>query len=252
MSIYTDLARLEAAKTPFVLATVTDTGGSTPQLAGAQMAVCDETFLGTVGGGAFEQRVLEVARALLHHSRRTTDVVDLHLVRDLGMCCGGRMLVFMQKVMPARAVRIYGAGHVGTSIAAMADLAGFEVMVIDDREEWAEPSRFPASVQVVDAEPEDHLRAHPAKPDEFVVVVTHSHQLDEGLVRNLDAQRPAYLGVIGSRAKWARFVKRLTARGVDEDWLATVRCPMGLDIGAGTPAEIAVSVVAELVQNHRG
>ena len=252
MSFFAQLARLEAERVPFVLATITDTGGSTPRLAGARMAVCADTFYGTVGGGAFEQRVIEVARALLADPGRRIDGIDVHLVRDLGMCCGGRMQVFMQTITPKRALRIYGAGHVGTRLAAMADLAGFAVTVVDARAEWADPARFPDAVTVVDAEPEDHHRAHPAAPEEFVVVVTHSHPLDEALVRAMDTQRPAYLGVVGSRGKWARFVNRLSARGVDEAWLATVRCPMGLDIGAVTPEEIAVSVVAELVATHRG
>lgn len=252
MSLYRQLSALERARTPFVLATVTDTGGSTPQLAGAVMAVCDATFHGTVGGGFFEQRVIEVARALLTDPARRVDGVDVHLVRDLGMCCGGRMKVFMQKVTPAPRLRIYGAGHVGTALAAMADLAGFEVTVVDARAEWADAARFPSTVTVADEEPEDHLRAQPPDADTRVVVVTHSHPLDEALVRMLAQDPPRYLGVIGSRAKWARFVTRLTARGVDAAWLATVRCPMGLDIGAVTPEEIAVSVVAELVAHRHG
>ncbi len=251
MSFFAHVAQLEASRRTFVLATITGTGGSTPRLAGAQIAVCADTFHGTVGGGAFEQRVIEVARALLTNSRRRTDGMDLHLVRDLGMCCGGRMQVFMQKITPAPRLRIYGAGHVGTAIARVADLTGFEVAVVDARAEWADPTRFPESVDVVDAEPTDHLRAHPPAPDHSVVVVTHAHPLDEELVRGLSGHPTRYLGVIGSRGKWARFVNRLTARGVDPDWLETVRCPMGVDIGAVTPEEIAISVVAELVARHR-
>ncbi len=251
MSFYAELAALERARRPFVLATVTDTGGSTPQLAGAQMAVCADTFYSTVGGGFFEQRVIETARALLANPARRVDEIDVHLVRDLGMCCGGRMKVFMQKVTPAPRLRVYGAGHVGTALVKMAELAGFEVTVVDGRSEWADAARFPEAVTVADEEPEDHLRAQPPAADEHLVVVTHSHPLDEALVRMLAADPPGYVGVIGSRAKWARFVTRLTARGVDAAWLETVRCPMGLDIGAVTPEEIAVSVVAELVAHHR-
>ena len=105
-----------------MLATVVDTGGSTPRLAGAQMAVRDDDIHGTVGGGAFEQRVIQVARALLADPRRRVETLDVHLVRDLAMCCGGRMSVFMQKVDPAPPLRIYGAGHIGTELARVAAL----------------------------------------------------------------------------------------------------------------------------------
>lgn len=249
---FADLARLETARRPFVLCTVVDTGGSTPRLAGSLMAVEAEAQHGTIGGGEMERRVVEAARALLAEPRRHADTWSAHLVRDLGMCCGGQMKVFMQKVEPAPRLWIYGAGHVGTALAAAAQGAGFAVTVVDARAEWADPARFPADVTVVDAEPEDHLKATPPPEDAFVVVVTHSHPLDEALIRRLLEAPPRYLGLIGSRGKWARFRQRLSARGVTDDQLAQVRCPVGLDIGAETPAEIAISIVAELVQARRG
>ncbi len=249
---FADLARLETARRPFVLCTVVDTGGSTPRLAGSSMAVEPDALHGTIGGGEMERRVAEAARALLADPRRHADTWSAHLVRDLGMCCGGQMKVFMQKVEPAPRLWIYGAGHVGTALAAAAQGAGFAVTVVDARAEWADPSRFPADVTVLDAEPEDHLKTAPPPEDAFVVVVTHSHPLDEALIRRLLEAPPRYLGLIGSRGKWARFRQRLSARGVTDDQLAQVRCPVGLDIGAETPAEIAISIVAELVKARRG
>ncbi|MCA9537377.1 MAG: xanthine dehydrogenase accessory protein XdhC [Myxococcales bacterium] len=246
------LAALEAARRPFVLATVIETGGSTPRHAGARMAVHAGGAIGTVGGGAFEHRVIAVAEALLADGARQTDRFDVHLVRDLGMCCGGKMSVFLEKVEPAPRLRIYGAGHVGAATARVAQLAGFAVRVIDARAEWADPTRFPAEVQVEDAEPEDHLRGHPTAADEFVVVVTHDHALDEAMVRHLLGGDLTWLGLIGSRGKWGRFRKRLSARGLDDAALDRVRCPVGLDIGALTPEEIAVSIVAELITVRRG
>ena len=253
-TFFARLAALEAADTPFVMATVIDHGGSTPRVAGARMAIWAEGFTGTIGGGAFELHVIERARALLSGGGQV-ERVDVHLVRDLGMCCGGRMSVFMETVEPRPPLRIYGAGHIGTALAAIADQAGFAVTVIDGRAEWADPTRFPASVHVEDAEPEDHLKAHPPGAAEFVVVVTHDHPLDEALVRamlpTIDTA-PHYLGLIGSRGKWARFVKRYRARGFSDEKIAAVRCPVGLDLGGTTPAEIAVSIVAELVLVRRG
>lgn len=253
-TFFARLAALEAAQTAFVLATVIDHGGSTPRVAGARMAIWAEGFEGTIGGGAFELHIIEEARRMLGGWKQVRRI-DVHLVRDLGMCCGGRMSVFMEQVEPRPPLRIYGAGHIGTELAAIADRAGFAVTVVDGRAEWADATRFPEGVAVEDADPEDHLRAHPPGEAEFVVVVTHDHPLDEALVRMMlpaVETTPRYLGLIGSRGKWARFVKRYTARGFSAAQIGRVRCPVGLDLGGTTPAEIALSIVAELVTVRRG
>ncbi len=245
------MAQWEALGQASVLALVTDTGGSTPRLAGATMGVTATAIAGTVGGGAFEQRVVETARALLAAPERTA-VVDVHLVHELGMCCGGRMVAVLTKYEATPRLWIYGAGHVGTALAEAAQAAGFGVVVVDGRPEWADGARFSAGVQVVDADPEDHARTTPPPPDDFVVVMTHSHPLDEALIRLLAASPRRYLGLIGSRRKRAMFEKRLEMQGLSAEAFAQVRCPVGLSIEAETPAEIAVSITAELVATRRG
>lgn len=245
---------------PFVVAVVTDTGGSTPQLAGALMAIAATQAAGTVGGGAFEHLVMQTAREMLAPGGARARTVEAHLVRDLGMCCGGRMTAFLTRTDPRPALWIFGAGHVGTALAAQARLLDLQVTVVDGRAEWADPGRFSPGVAVLDVEPEDLLGGDAAAgppPGAWVVVTTHSHPLDEAIVRALAprllAPQPlGYLGLIGSRAKWARFRARLLARGVSAAALDRVRCPVGLSLGAQTPAEIAVSIVAELVQMRRG
>jgi len=252
--LFSVLADWEQARVPFVVATVTDTGGSTPRLAGAAMGVTANAQHGTVGGGAFERHVIEAARALLADGARGSATVEVHLVRDLGMCCGGRMTAFLNKTEPAPSLWIFGAGHVGTELAFLAARAGFAVTVVDDRPEWIDAARFPQEVRTLDAEPLDLLRAAGCGPEatDFAVVTTHSHPLDEDLVRVMAVSPPAYVGLIGSRAKWARFRARLAERGVEATFLDRVRSPVGLDIGAVTPAEIAVSILAELVAHRRG
>ena len=245
------LAASEAAGRPFVLATVTDTGGSTPRLAGAVMGIGVDSQVGTVGGGAFEKRVVDTARALLADPSRGTAVVDVHLVRDLGMCCGGKMAVFLNKTEPAPRLWIFGAGHVGTELAVLGLRAGFAVTVVDERAEWAAPGRFPPTCEVVDAEPGDLLKRRRPGATEYVVVTTHSHALDEQLMLALSEAPPAYVGLIGSRNKWAKFRARLAERGVAPGFLDQVHSPVGLDIGAVTPAEIAFSVTAELIACRR-
>ena len=122
---------------------------------------------------------------------------------------------------------------------------------VDARAEWANSSRFPAEVEVLDEEPEDHLHAASPTQNEYIVVCTHAHDLDEALVRRLLESDAKYLGRVGSRGKWARFQKRFESRGLNPSLFERVRCPVGLDISAETPAEIAVSILAELVASRR-
>lgn len=247
-TLFTQMARLVEDRIPFVEAVVIDVAGSTPRLAGARMVITAGDALGTVGGGAFEHRIIDAARRLLADDARHTETVAYHLVHDLGMCCGGRMTAFLNKSTPAPAVWIYGAGHVGTALAKAALAAGFDVTVLDERAEWADPARFDAAITVRDVD----LESHPLPPPHvFVVVMTHSHPLDEALVRGLAAVPRRFLGVIGSRRKWALFEKRLRARGLTPDQLAQVESPVGLSIDAQTPAEIAISVLARLIQVRR-
>lgn len=241
-------ARCERDGTPCVEALVIDVAGSTPRLQGARMCITATAAVGTVGGGAFEHQIIGAARALLADSGRTTETLALHLVHDLGMCCGGRMTAFLTKTTPAPLLWIYGGGHVGAALAHAAQAAGFAVTVLDEREAWSDPARFPPASQVLDVDP----LTHPLPPPHaFVAVMTHSHPVDEALVERLTGTPRPYLGVIGSRRKWALFEKRLVAKGVAPEALAQVECPMGLPIDAQTPEEIAISVLARLIQVRR-
>ena len=244
---FQQLAELERDGRPFVLATVTESGGSTPRDAGARMAITDQALIGTVGGGALEKRVVDEAHRLLANPKESVALVSVHLIRDLAMCCGGKMSVFLEKVDPEPTLWIFGAGHVSTALAPLASQAGFNVTVVDAREEWNDPTRFPDEVTVLDAEPEDHLRTNAPNANDYVVIVTHDHSLDESLIRILAEQPLHFLGMIGSQGKWLRFVSRFNARGMSESSIARVHCPVGLDIGAQTPMEIAVSIVAQLI-----
>ncbi len=162
------------------------------------------------------------------------------------------MSVFLEKVEPEPTLWIFGAGHVGTELAPLASRAGFAVNVVDAREEWNDEGRFPEDITVFDAEPEDHLVSSPPNPNDYVIIVTHDHSLDESLLRRLADHPVHFLGMIGSQGKWLRFVSRLSARGMDEASIERVHCPVGLDIGAQTPTEIAISIVAQMISIRRG
>jgi xanthine dehydrogenase accessory factor len=249
---YAQVAEAERKGQPFVLATVVEAGGSTPRSAGARMMINKAGMVGTVGGGALEKTVIDQAHILLSDSKCSTHMISVHLVRDLAMCCGGKMSVFLEKVDPSPTLWIFGAGHVGTQLAHVAQIANFDVIVVDEREEWAGDGRFADGIQVMESDPIDHIKATPPAADDYVVIVTHAHDLDEAIIRQLEPHSLRYLGMIGSRGKWARFVDRFDARGIQTKAVERVHCPVGLDIGALTPAEIAISITAQLVEVRRG
>ncbi len=251
MDLYTEIAALVAEGRPFVLATVIESAGSTPQKPGSKMVVLgDGSLRGTVGGGAIEHQIIDAARALLQAPEQTR-VIETHLTHELGMCCGGKMKVFLEKHGAPARLTVYGAGHVAKELAALAHKVGFRVTVVDARPEWATAERFPGC-EVLREDPADHARGQEGGPHDYFCVTTHDHPLDQAVVEALLNKPAAYLGVIGSRRKAERFRMRLKAGGAQEAALDRIRSPMGVPIGALTPEEIAVSIVAELIQVRRG
>lgn len=160
------------------------------------------------------------------------------------------MDVYIEPVNPSPRLVVYGAGHVALPTAAVARSMGFGVTVVDERDEFATAERFPGC-EVLCADPRRHAQALAAE-GVFILIVTHEHKLDQDLLETLIAREWAWLGLIGSRAKIAKFYLRLRAAGIDEKLFARVSAPVGLDIGAETPEEIAVSIAAELVRVRRG
>lgn len=251
MSLYEEIARLEAEGRPFVLATVVESHGSTPQKPGSKMVVLpDGTQKGTVGGGAIELQIIQAAKALFDEPA-TSKVIETHLTHDLGMCCGGKMKVFLEKHAAAARLWVFGAGHVGREVAALAKRVGFRVAVVDERPEWANRERFPEVDELWVKNPADCARELPGGSDCYFCITTHDHPLDQACLEALLRKPAAYLGVIGSRRKAERFKMRLGAAGATEEELARVRSPMGVPINALTAEEIAVSIVAELIQIRR-
>lgn len=235
---------------PAALVTVTHVNGSAPRHGGARMVVYgDGQIVGTVGGGAWEHRVIrEALEALRARAPRT---VRAHLTRDLGMCCGGAMEAFVEPLESTPDLVVYGAGHIGAATARMAASAGFRVTVVDERDELLESADLPAGVRRVEGDPRLLLPRLPTGPRSHHLVVTHDHALDQDLVERLLPEHLAWLGLIGSRAKVTRFFIRFRAAGMDPALFARLSAPVGLDIGAETPGEIAISIVAELVRVRR-
>lgn len=231
------------------MATVVRTAGSTPQQPGARLLLTDDgRAVGTVGGGAIEREVLDALRACLADGKPRLVVRDLG--RELGMCCGGRMEVFVEPTQAAPRLVIFGAGHVAKPTAAMARSVGFRVTVVDHRDELNTPERFEGCARLV-AEPTDVVQELSPTEHDWFLIVTHDHHLDE-LALDTYARGPhRYIGMIGSRRKVFRVLQRIHARrGLPP--LERVYAPVGLRLGAVSPEEIAVSVVAELVALRHG
>ncbi|MEW6430008.1 MAG: xanthine dehydrogenase accessory protein XdhC [Myxococcota bacterium] len=251
MTLYADMAALLEEGRPFVLATVIASHGSTPQKPGSKLVVLEGGELrGTVGGGAIEKQIVDAALALLADDTAQTRTLETHLTHDLGMCCGGKMTIFLEKHGAAPALVVFGAGHVAKEVAALAAHVGFRVSVVDERAEWLSAERFPSASRRLEP-PEVVAKALPGGRDVYAVVATHDHPLDQACVEALLGKPLAWLGVIGSRRKAERFRQRLKAAGFSDDAVARFESPMGVPIGALTPREIAVSVVARLVEVRR-
>ena len=245
-------AAIEATEAghPVALVTVVGANGSAPRSSGARMLVfADGQIVGTVGGGNFEYRLISEAQEAIKLGRPRR--IHLDLTRDLGMCCGGTMETFIEPLQQREQLVIYGAGHVGQATANLAVALEFDTTVVDDRDEWIRADRFRPEVKCMEADPLRILDQLPFGAHCYHLVVTHAHQLDQDLLERLLPRPLDWLGMIGSRAKLARFFVRLEAAGVDPEQFKRVNSPVGLDIGAETPEEIAVSILAELIAVRR-
>ncbi len=234
--------------------TVVRAQGSTPQRAGAKMLVfADGRTVGTIGGGCYENEAIGKARLAIADGKTSLLHFELNddFAQENGLICGGRMDVHVDPLLPDPRLYIVGAGHVGYHLARIAGDAGFRLHVIDDREKFANAERFPGAEVVVDSIPE-WLDRSDIPSGAFVVVLTRGHQHDLDAMRALATRNIRYLGLIGSRAKVARIYSALLQEGFPAESLERVYSPIGFEIGAVTPAEIAVSILAELIAVRRG
>lgn len=249
MDVFSAAAEAWRTGRPAALATVIAVGGSTPRAAGARMLVHDDgTIVGTIGGGNVEHQVIRVALDAIATGRPVR--WRANLTRDLGMCCGGEMEVYVEPIQVREPFVVFGAGHVAGAVAPLLARLGFGVTVVDDRDDLAVPERFPGC-EVVRTDPLAWARHLRGGPDAWFLVVTHDHKLDQDLGEVLLPLPCAWIGMIGSRAKVARFLVRWKAAGIDEGLFRKLCAPVGLDIGAETPEEIAVSIAAEVVRVRR-
>ena len=252
-SLFASLAELEQRGEPAALCTVIRDRGSVPRHAGSRMLVhADGRIEGTIGGGEMENRVIRDALDVLREG--AARVVHYELIDpqagDPGVC-GGEVDVFVEPIKPVPAVLVIGGGHVGRAVVHLAHWLGFRVILSDDRPEFCNPVSVPGADEYLPGP----IRELPARftfhSETYIVMPTRGVPLDvEGLPALLDVPH-AYLGVIGSRRRWATAVKQLEEKGVPSEKLARVHAPMGLELNAETPEEIAVSILAEIIMLRR-
>lgn len=247
--------RAEADGEPAALVTVVATEGSTPQKAGAKMVVyADGRIVGTIGGGCVEAEMTWRARQVIEDRRPQNAAYDLtpDQAGEDGLVCGGRMQVFIEPIEGTPTLCLFGAGHVSQPLARLAKGAGFRVEVVDDRLKFANRERFPdADLLVVDgfAAAVDRLTLG---RNTYAVSVARGHGGDAEALKAVLGRGLRFVGLLGSRPKLVHVVAALEEQGVPAEQLAQVRCPLGVEIGAVTPEEIAVSVLAEMIAVRRG
>ena len=249
--IYEEMARLTRQGEPFCLATVIDHGGSSPRKTGAKMLIrSDGTTLGTVGGGRVEKDTMSTARQTLDDGEPRT--LEFELNEENGFACGGRMSIFVECSGRRPLLVIFGAGHVGRTVTKLAHDCGFRVIVVDERPECAAHDLLSGADRVVCAGVKDAFRELSLDRESFVVIATPGHVSDFDAVRGCLGTDAGFIGLLGSRRKRETLLTTLEQEGYDSVQRGRIVTPVGVEIGAETPEEIAVSIVGQLIAVRKG
>jgi xanthine dehydrogenase accessory factor len=253
LEIYQELANIAAKGERAVLATVISNRGSVPRKAGAKMIIrADGSIVGSIGGGNVEQAVQEKALDVMKSGE--PQVVNLDLTgsgEEAWMICGGKMDVFLEPILPAETLYLFGAGHLSQSTAVVAKMLGLRVVVIDPRPEYNNNERFPNADSLVVEEYDNAFSKLNVDDNSYIVIYTPGHVSDEKCLRFAIGTAAKYVGMIGSKKKVKEIKERLRKKGVSQQQLDEVHAPIGLEINAQTPEEIAISILAELTKVRR-
>ena len=239
------------------LATVVGGEKGSPGKTGFRMLVYpDGKISGTVGGGLLEAKVRDEALRCL--SDRKTRLLELALddesADSIGVLCGGKVKIFIEPIQSPSTLYVFGGGHIAVPLVQFAKTLEFVVVVVDDRQDFANKERFPQADQVKVGEFAELTESMDFSEGDCVVIITRGHAHDETVLKEClsKARLPRYIGMIGSTDKIARTFANLRQQGISQELLAKVRAPIGLDIGARSPAEIAVSIIAEIIADRYG
>jgi xanthine dehydrogenase accessory factor len=254
MDIFEEIVRLGRLGQKCALATIVQVRGSIPSFESAKLLVREDgSMVGTIGGGCVEAEVWNAAREVI----ATEKPKHMHFslgqdaAYDNGLICGGQLDVFVEPVVPQPAAYIFGAGHISKSLSKVANMAGFRTVVIDDREMFANRERFPEADEVHADEYEEVFPKLVINETSYIVIVTRGHRDDMRVLKWAVSTNARYISMIGSKRKVINVIRELEKEGLPASAFERIFAPMGFDIGAITPEEIAVSVVAEMIAMRR-
>jgi xanthine dehydrogenase accessory factor len=254
MDIYEQIVQLRREGRRGAVATIVNVRGSIPSFKTAKMLVRDDgSIVGTIGGGCVEADVWQAAREVMESEKPRTLSFDLNQdpKYDTGLVCGGTLEVFVEPVLPPALLYVFGAGHVAVNLCRVATNAGFELIVTDDRTSYATQERFPEAREVHALDFDEAIKMLEPNEASYLVIVTRGHRDDMRILRWAVQTRARYVGMIGSKRKVIEIFKTLQKEGVPAHLFDRVHAPVGLDIGAITPEEIAVAITAELIAIRR-
>ena len=253
MDLFEEIVRMRRAGLRGALATIVHTNGSIPSYESSRMLVREDgSIVGTVGGGCVEADVWAAAKEVL--AKETPRKMVFHLnneaTYDNGLICGGTLEIFVEPILPQPIAYIFGGGHISLALARSAHAAGFTIVVIDDREQFANKDRFPMAQEFYTGYEDAFAQIQP-NASSYLVIVTRGHRDDMRVLAWAARTSARYVGMIGSKRKVLSVYQALEKEGYSREEFSGVYAPMGLDIGALSPEEIAISITAELVAVRR-
>jgi xanthine dehydrogenase accessory factor len=254
MDVYDELIRLRRLGQKCAIATIVQVRGSIPSFESAKLLVREDgSMIGTIGGGCVEAEVWNAAREVMETEKPKHMSFNLgqDAAYDNGLICGGQLDVFVEPVIPPPRAIIFGAGHISKSLCKVANLAGFSTSIVDNRESFANRDRFPEADEIFAEEYEDVFPKLTVHESTYVIIVTRGHRDDMRVLRWAGGTQARYIAMIGSKRKVISVVKELEKEGLSREQLSRIYAPMGLEIGAISPEEIAISVAAEMIAVRR-
>ena len=254
MDVYDELIRLRRLGQKCALATIVQVRGSIPSFESAKLLVREDgSMIGTIGGGCVEAEVWNAAREVMETEKPKHMSFNLgqDAAYDNGLICGGQLDVFVEPVIPSPRAIIFGAGHISKSLCKVASLAGFSTTIVDNRDSFANRERFPEADEIFAEEYEDVFPKLSIYESTYLIIVTRGHRDDMRVLRWAATTPARYVAMIGSKRKVLSVVKELEKDGLSREQLDRIYAPMGLEIGAISPEEIAISVAAEMIAVRR-
>ncbi len=251
MDIYEEILRLKKEGRSSAIATIVQCSGSSPQKEGAKMLIRDDgSILGSLGGGCIEAEIIRASRQAMKDGFPLTIPFEL-TEKHGGLVCGGKVLVYIEPVIPDPHVIILGAGHVGKALSKVARFSGFRVTVVDDRQEYANRDNIPDAIDIVVTDFDDVFSKLAADRGTYLVIATRGHNHDLDALKAALKTEARYIGLLGSKRKKALLFKTLRDEGFSQTDIDRVITPVGLPIGSVTPEEIAVSIMAQIIKYRR-